>query len=156
MLLALRQQQPGIYLFVCQTTSNKPVAAITTKPKNDQLAIDRPKNVQSILVQSPLPLKIIGMARFRGKVSIMPYRSRPQLAISGGYHCKKLCRGRDLYGMIETFPLKRAIPMIFKGSGDCTKIDWTFLGLSIANWSFLGFVVIAATGLLLVVRQMKR
>ena len=64
--------------------------------------------------------------------------------------------GRDLYGMIETFPLKRAIPMIFKGSGDCTKIDWTFLGLSIANWSFAGFVLIAATGLLLVVRQMKR
>ena len=36
--------------------------------------------------------------------------------------------GRDFYGMIETFPLQRAIPMIFKGSGDCTKIDWTFLG----------------------------
>lgn len=47
--------------------------------------------------------------------------------------------GRDFYGMIETFPLQRAIPMIFKGSGDCTKIDWTFLGLSIANWSFLSF-----------------
>ena len=26
--------------------------------------------------------------------------------------------GRDFYGMIETFPLKRAVPMIFKGSGD--------------------------------------
>ncbi len=51
--------------------------------------------------------------------------------------------GRDFYGMIETFPLKRAIPMIFKGSGDCTKIDWTFLGLSIANWSFLCFAAIA-------------
>jgi disulfide bond formation protein DsbB len=25
--------------------------------------------------------------------------------------------GRDFYGMIETFPLKRAVPMIFKGSG---------------------------------------
>ena len=48
--------------------------------------------------------------------------------------------GRDFYGMIETFPLQRAIPMIFKGSGDCTKIDWTFLGGSIANWSFLWFV----------------
>ncbi len=47
--------------------------------------------------------------------------------------------GRDFYGMIETFPLKRAVPMIFRGSGDCTKIDWTFLGLSIANWSFLAF-----------------
>mgnify|MGYP003444785047 FL=1 len=51
--------------------------------------------------------------------------------------------GRDFYGMIETFPLQRAIPMIFKGSGDCTKIDWTFLGASIANWSFVWFVVIA-------------
>lgn len=48
--------------------------------------------------------------------------------------------GRDFYGMIETFPLNRAIPMIFRGSGDCTKIDWTFAGLSIANWTFLVFI----------------
>lgn len=64
--------------------------------------------------------------------------------------------GRDLYGMIETFPLKRAIPMIFKGSGDCTKIDWTFLGLSIANWSFVCFVVIAALATALVFRPLKK
>jgi protein dithiol:quinone oxidoreductase len=53
--------------------------------------------------------------------------------------------GRDIYGMIETFPLQKVLPMIFKGSGDCTKIDWTFLGGSIANWSFLcfcGFIVV--------------
>ena len=64
--------------------------------------------------------------------------------------------GRDLYGMIETFPLKRVIPMIFKGSGDCTKVDWTFLGLSIANWSFVCFVVIAMLGLLMIFRQLKK
>jgi protein dithiol:quinone oxidoreductase len=58
--------------------------------------------------------------------------------------------GRDFYGMIETFPLKRAIPMIFKGSGDCTKVDWTFLGGSIANWSFVGFCGIALAMLALV------
>ena len=57
--------------------------------------------------------------------------------------------GRDLYGMIETFPLQRVIPMIFKGGGDCTKVDWTFLGGSIANWSFLCFAGIAAIGLAL-------
>ncbi len=51
--------------------------------------------------------------------------------------------GRDFYGMIETFPLKRAIPMIFKGGGDCSQVDWTFLGGSIANWSFVCFVGIA-------------
>jgi protein dithiol:quinone oxidoreductase len=64
--------------------------------------------------------------------------------------------GRDFYGMIETFPLKRAIPMIFKGSGDCTKIDWTFLSLSIANWSFICFVVIGLVALALVTRQASR
>ena len=64
--------------------------------------------------------------------------------------------GRDFYGMIETFPLKRAIPMIFKGSGDCTKIDWTFLGLSIANWSFLSFAVIGLVGLVLVARTARQ
>ena len=63
--------------------------------------------------------------------------------------------GRDFYGMIETFPLKRAIPMIFKGSGDCTKIDWTFLGGSIANWSFVAFIAFALVALLLLARQAR-
>lgn len=55
--------------------------------------------------------------------------------------------GRDFYGMIESFPLGRAIPMIFRGSGDCTKVDWTFLGGSIANWSFLCFALFSVLGL---------
>jgi len=64
--------------------------------------------------------------------------------------------GRDFYGMIETFPLKRAIPLIFKGSGDCTAIDWTFLGGSIANWSFVCFALIAVMALTLAVRQARK
>ena len=64
--------------------------------------------------------------------------------------------GRDFYGMIETFPLKRAIPMIFRGSGDCTKVDWTFLGLSIANWSFIWFCAIAVAAIVLIARQRRR
>ena len=61
--------------------------------------------------------------------------------------------GRDIYGMIETFPLQRVIPMIFRGSGDCTKVDWTFLGGSIANWSFLCFCGIALVSLWLMFRS---
>jgi disulfide bond formation protein DsbB len=64
--------------------------------------------------------------------------------------------GRDFYGMIETFPLQRAIPMIFKGSGDCSKVDWTFLGGSIANWSFLCFVAVGLTALVLIVRLARQ
>ncbi len=64
--------------------------------------------------------------------------------------------GRDFYGMIENFPLNRALPMIFKGSGDCSKVDWTFLGGSIANWSFVWFSFAAVVALALLVRQAKR
>lgn len=58
--------------------------------------------------------------------------------------------GRDFYGMIEAFPLQRVIPMMFRGSGDCSKVDWTFLGGSIANWSFLCFsgIALLSAGLL--------
>ena len=34
--------------------------------------MEPPRKVQSTLVQSPLPLKIMGMARLSGKVSIIP------------------------------------------------------------------------------------
>lgn len=64
--------------------------------------------------------------------------------------------GRDFYGMIETFPLQRVIPMIFKGSGDCSKVDWTFLGGSIANWSFVVFTLVVTLSLALIWRQASR
>ena len=63
--------------------------------------------------------------------------------------------GRDLYGMIETFPLKRALPMIFRGGGDCSKIDWTLFGLTLANWSFVAFVVLSLLLITLLVRSRR-
>jgi disulfide bond formation protein DsbB len=57
--------------------------------------------------------------------------------------------------MIETFPLKRAIPMIFSGGGDCAAVDWTFLGGSIANWSFLCFAAIGLVMLGLIMRRSR-
>lgn len=63
--------------------------------------------------------------------------------------------GRDFYGLIENYPLSRAIPMIFRGSGDCTAVDWKFLGATIANWSFLWFVFLAVV-LLWLLRKMQR
>ncbi|MGH8857683.1 MAG: disulfide bond formation protein B, partial [Polaromonas sp.] len=38
----------------------------------------------------------------------------------------------------------------------CTKIDWTFLGLSIANWSFLCFVAISLVALALMARLARK
>ena len=45
--------------------------------------------------------------------------------------------------------------MIFRGSGDCAAIDWTFLGGSIANWSFVCFVGFAVVLIALLVRGVK-
>lgn len=65
--------------------------------------------------------------------------------------------GRDLYGMIENFPLQRVLPMIFKGSGDCSKVDWTFLGGTIANWSFIWFVFFTIlSGIMVLTRTQKQ
>lgn len=64
--------------------------------------------------------------------------------------------GRDFYGMVASFPLQRAIPMIFKGSGDCTKVDWTFLGGSLANWAFVGFAILILVALTLIVKLARR
>lgn len=64
--------------------------------------------------------------------------------------------GRDFYGMIENYPISRALPMIFRGSGDCTAIDWTFLGGSIANWSFVAFASFSVVLTALLVALLRR
>lgn len=63
--------------------------------------------------------------------------------------------GRDFYGMIENYPISRAIPMIFRGSGDCSAVDWTFLGGSIANWSFVCFTLMGIVMLVLLARGLR-
>lgn len=50
--------------------------------------------------------------------------------------------GPDLGYMLNSFPLSQALPMLFRGEGDCSKIDWTFLSFSIAQWSALCFAII--------------
>jgi disulfide bond formation protein DsbB len=59
--------------------------------------------------------------------------------------------------MLESFPLSSALPMIFRGAGDCSAIDWTLLGLTIANWSFLVFAsILLGLGVFLLQRRKTR
>lgn len=64
--------------------------------------------------------------------------------------------GPDLEFMLGSFPLTDALPMIFQGSGDCTKIDWSFLGLSIANWSLVTLALVAVGAIALMLRRAAR
>ena len=55
--------------------------------------------------------------------------------------------GADLGYMMDAFPLADALPMIFRGSGDCTQVLWRFLGLSIAEWALVWFVIFMVAAL---------
>lgn len=57
--------------------------------------------------------------------------------------------GPDLAFMLENFPLSRTWQTLIAGTGECAAVDWTFLGLSIAEWS-LGWFVLLAIGAVLV------
>ena len=55
--------------------------------------------------------------------------------------------GPDLFFMLDNFPLSRTITKLFAGSGECAKVDWTFLGFSIAEWSLAWFALLLAWAL---------
>ncbi len=50
--------------------------------------------------------------------------------------------GPDLFFMLENFPLTRTLEKLFTGTGECAVVDWSFLGLSIAGWSFGWFTAL--------------
>ena len=51
--------------------------------------------------------------------------------------------GPDLFFMLENFPLAQTLKRLFTGTGECAVVDWTFLGLSIAEWSLAWFAALA-------------
>lgn len=55
--------------------------------------------------------------------------------------------GADLGYVIQSFPLSDALPMIFRGTGDCSKVLWRFLGLSIAEWALVWFLIFIAAAI---------
>jgi disulfide bond formation protein DsbB len=63
--------------------------------------------------------------------------------------------GPGLDYMLDAFPLSKALPMIFKGSGDCGNIVWSFLGLSIPGWSLVWFIILLLAGLGLLIQALR-
>ena len=52
--------------------------------------------------------------------------------------------GADLDFLMGNFPLSQALPKVFAGTGSCSKVDWTLLGLSIPEWAIVWFATFAA------------
>jgi disulfide bond formation protein DsbB len=60
--------------------------------------------------------------------------------------------GPDLFFMLENFPLARTLKTLIAGTGECAVVDWTFLGLSIAEWSLAWFVGLCLYALWLAIK----
>ena len=41
--------------------------------------------------------------------------------------------------LFESFPMKKAMELVFKGTGECSAIDWTLFGLTIPQLSLIAF-----------------
>lgn len=45
--------------------------------------------------------------------------------------------------IFETFPLKKALDLVFKGTGECSAMDWTMFGMTIPQLSLIAFIGLA-------------
>jgi len=59
--------------------------------------------------------------------------------------------GPGLDYMLKKFSIGRALEKILSGSGECAEAGWTFLGLTIAGWSLVWFVLLAIFAILLAI-----
>jgi disulfide bond formation protein DsbB len=69
---------------------------------------------------------------------------------------KVLDCGPDLAYMLDSFPLAQVLPHVFKGEGDCAKVGWKFLGLSIPEWALVWFILFIVGAVVAVVLGPRR
>jgi len=65
-------------------------------------------------------------------------------------------RCAELGDSVPYLPLADALPMIFRGTGDCTKVLWRFLGLSIAEWALIWFAIFMVAAIVAAAMKPKR
>ena len=51
--------------------------------------------------------------------------------------------GPDMGYMLEVFPLSEILKAMTFGTGNCSEVTWSLLGISIAGWALFGFIAMA-------------
>jgi len=55
--------------------------------------------------------------------------------------------------MLQVMPFTEVLSKVLHGTADCAKVDWTLLGLSIADWSLMAFCGLFALALYQLLRR---
>jgi disulfide bond formation protein DsbB len=64
--------------------------------------------------------------------------------------------GPELAYMFQYFPLFDTLKLMLSGTGDCAKIDWTLLGLSMPVWTLFAFLSLATLSLMQIWNTTKK
>ena len=103
-------------------------------------------------------LALIGLAH-NPRWGIYPMLSGVAAAIGGWFSIRQLylqglpedevpfC-GPNLAYMVENYPFAELLGAMTSGTGDCAKVLWTFLGISIPGWALVGFIGLLGLSLL--------
>lgn len=63
--------------------------------------------------------------------------------------------GPALDYLVEMLPVSEVISTVLAGDGECAKISWSFLNISMPGWVLIFFVVIAALMIFNIYRQLR-
>lgn len=55
--------------------------------------------------------------------------------------------------LFDVFPASEVITMLIRGDGNCAKVQWELLGVSMPGWVLLMFVVMASVGIFQLLRK---
>ena len=55
--------------------------------------------------------------------------------------------------LFDVFPASEVITMLIRGDGNCAKVQWELLGVSMPGWVLLMFVAMAGVGIFQLLRK---
>lgn len=64
--------------------------------------------------------------------------------------------GPGLEYMLRKFPLSDVLTKVFSGSGECAEAGWRFLGLTVAGWSLVWFVLLVILAAAVAIAALRR
>ena len=84
---------------------------------------------------------------------IYPLLSAVAAIVGGGFSIRQLwlqslpadqvpACGPDIEYMLDVFPAGDVLSAMVSGTGDCAKVAWEFLGISIPGWTLVVFVLL--------------
>ena len=63
--------------------------------------------------------------------------------------------GPGLNYMLENFPLTEVLSTVLRGSGSCAEVIWSFMGMSMPQWTLIWYVGLGLLTLWMLYRPLK-